>query len=170
MKFADAITGLTFAVGNNCTASVSITTGTSGGAATVTNTDSNVTVTDLTALETGNYSITRNGRLYIATLEITVTAVESDTVYVYFGVSDEKAKAYDSYTIVDANGDAVTDTNGNAVTGDTVYEGVEINGVEHSVSELAGQLQGTGGSDYVIAFIVNGATGGDSSTLDISFE
>ncbi|MCD7855010.1 MAG: hypothetical protein LUG66_05280 [Clostridiales bacterium] len=159
VKFANAATGLTFAIGNNCTASIAITKGTSGGTAVLTNTDSNEVVTSsltsLDSLESGNYSITRSSSLFITKLEITVSAVEEETTdyfYAYFTADEVSDSNNLSFSLYDSEGNLVTGTDGKSEF-DTVYTGVDTDG-DNTADVLPME-----GYDYIVAFVVSGANG-----------
>lgn len=93
------------------------------------------------------------------TLVIPSVTITDLTTYVYFGVSADEVDANSSYTVVDANGEAVTDANGADVTGNTVYAGVNYgNGRTATASELTD-------TDYVVAYIVSSSTDG----LELSY-
>ncbi|MCD7855219.1 MAG: hypothetical protein LUG66_06355 [Clostridiales bacterium] len=88
----------------------------------------------------------------------------SSQQYVYFGVSKDNAENYSSFYIVDKS----NETKIEGSDGNEVYTGVTVNGITTDVADLI--LQGTGGSDYVVGYVVKVTSGNDVSNLDIRFE
>ncbi|MCC8015008.1 MAG: hypothetical protein LIO87_07415 [Eubacterium sp.] len=170
VKFASDDVALMFSIGTYCEASVTITSSTST-SATVKNTDSGETVSDLSALEPGNYSIYRAGSdFYITKLEITVTSTADvgeingntitagGTTYLIANLdgcsTEEDLSNYDYVYLADANGDAIDSANEGS---GTVYTGVKIEGVTYDASQF------DTGYKYIYCFAIDSTYTGDVS-------
>jgi hypothetical protein len=135
IKFADSATALTFTIADNCTATMKITVGeTNGGSATVTNSSGDtVTASNGTySLSSGAYTIKRASKLYIKTLEITVstsqgTGSTGDNNTGDSGNGSEgSTEVTSSSTVEETTSEATTVGTLSAITADDIANGKSV--------------------------------------------
>lgn len=164
VKFANASTAMVFTVADNCTASMVITVGSSGGAATVTDSSgAAVTATDgAYSLSSGTYKFVRNSKLFLKTLEITVTednATKTDGV-----ITLMENGAENGTTAVTVGGETLV--SGNTYTADsdvvitaTPNDGykatVTVNGSEVNLTNNSYSFNVNGNADIVVTYEEN---------------